>query len=165
MTRFDWADRFFDTKEKRYHILFWIVLLYWLWQWVWQTVFFWKLFGVNDYQTLFEFYSSLESLAHALPIRWILCVMTRQMYYFSIWDVVFILLSLIVLPLKRQWAIPVGIYLVVNGIGVVMALSAGSLEQVIRILHIMSGVSVGIGIYISILILWTILGLFLKRDA
>ena len=179
MKLYSWIDRLFDTKEKRRSCLQGIVALFWLWQYLWQLLFFFSLFQVVDYDTLFEFMTGMDHYTSSIfvnvayrfisiPTVSFVSILHSVLNSIDFMTILFLALTLLwTLQTKKKpliWFCTLNLLLIfVVFVSLIIAMKSTSLQMVIQILHIMAGFCLGVTIVLFMWLLVKFVHSMIKR--
>lgn len=145
MKLYNWIDHLFSTPAKRRKALSLAVSVYWFYQFIWQFLFFYSLFQVYDYNSLFAFMNTMATYQNALVVK----IAYAYISYGDIVNVIDVLdVLMIVLTFiwflgadkKQRWIYGLlGIALcILIGICLIVGIHSDSISYLIGILRILS---------------------------
>lgn len=155
---YNWIDSLLDSKCKRRILFMIVVLIYWLWQNIWQTVFYFQLYKISDYSTLFDFLENMNQynqsvlvsilyeivMTSTMPLSQICWNVCQQFHIFDIIILFFTVLLYKTSDKKTKWRVTFTLLIclvLVDVAFIAYGFKQGSLLDVISILNILSIVS------------------------
>lgn len=172
MKLYNWIDSFLDSKQKRRNVFLLLCLVYWLWQNIWQAIFYFQLFKISNYESLFNFLENMNQYNQSVLVKMIYEIVTtgnfdvvRLALQFHFLDLIIIFITVLFYKTsdkKKRWRVLISLFLCLMFYDIILlalGFQQGSLSGVVNVLH---WISIGSLAIESAIIAFILMGLIEK---